>query len=225
MSTPLATAWQEIGNLKGDQGTPGAPGDPGADGVSITGATVNGSGDLVLHLSNGTDVTAGHVQGEAAPILDPQTSVQSVADLPDTPALLSAYLVRDDGHWYIYEGDAGADDGKPGYTDIGKIRGADGATGADGAPGADGADGVSVTGAHIDGAGHLFLTLSAGGPIDVGVARGAPGADGAEGAPGADGERGTDVLAYPAGAVPDPTQYRVGTIAIGGDGKLLRATA
>lgn len=224
MSTPLATAWQQLGDLTGPQGLQGA---------SISGASVNSSGDLVLDLYNPdteqtTQVTAGRVQGDPAPILDPQTSVQSVADLPDTPAVLSAFLVREDGHWYVYEGDQGAGDGKPGYTDVGQIRGDTGASGADGAPGA---DGVSVTGASIDGNGHLILTLSSGGPIDAGVARGQAGTDGTDGAPGsdgadgADGEQGIGVIAYTAPSVPDPSTYRVGTIAIGTDGSLLRATA
>lgn len=219
MTTPLATAWQEVGDLTGPPGDQGAPGD---DGVSITGAVVTDAGDLVLDLSNGTEVTAGRVKGDAAPILDPQTSVQSVADLPDSPPLLSAYLIRDNGHWYIYEGAGGAGDGKPGYTDVGQIRGADGATGSTGQPGA---NGVSVTGAAINGAGHLILTLSAGGPIDAGVARGADGRDGTDGATGATGERGTDLITYSAGAVPAASGYRVGTVAIGSDGKLLRAIA
>lgn len=224
MTTPLATSWIEVGDLTGPEGPTGAPGTDGTDGVSITGATVQ-DGYLVLALSNGSEVTAGYVQGTAAPILNPETSVQSVDDLPDSPPLLSAYLIRDTGHWYVYEGEDGAGDGKPGYTDVGQIRGADGARGADGQPGDDGADGVSVVGARIDGNGHLILTLSQGNPIDAGVATGPPGRDGTNGTDGVDGERGTDVIAYPAGQVPDATQYRVGTVAIGGDGILLRATA
>lgn len=224
MSTPLATAWQQLGDLTGPEGP------AGGDGVSISGAVVNTSGDLVLTLSTGAEITAGHVRGEAAPILDPETSVQAISDLPDTPAVLAAFLVRDNGHWYIFEGDGAADDGKPGYTDVGQIRGETGATGAAGAPGTDGSDGVSVTGAAIDGNGHLIISLSQGGPVDAGVARGAPGTpgtdgtDGTNGADGAPGEMGIGVIAYTAPSVPDPTTYRVGTIAIGSDGSLLRAT-
>lgn len=224
MTTPLATSWIEVGDLTGPEGPTGAPGTDGTDGVSITAATVQ-DGYLVLALSNGTEVTAGYVQGAAAPILNPETSVQSVDDLPDSPPLLSAYLIRDNGHWYVYEGQDGAGDGKPGYTDVGQIRGADGARGADGQPGEDGTDGVSVEGAQINGQGHLILTLSAGGPIDAGVARGPAGTDGRDGTDGADGERGTDVITYQAGQLPDATAWRVGTVAIGSDGMLLRATA
>ncbi len=56
--------------------------------------------------------------------------------------------------------------------------------GLPGLPGTDGEDGVSVTGAAIDGSGHLILSLSAGGPIDVGVVVGANGDDGEDGADG-----------------------------------------
>lgn len=223
MTTPTATSWIEVGDLTGPAGDPGAPGTPGADGVSITGATVNASGDLIVDLSNGGQVNAGRVKGGDGARLDIGNSVQAVADLPDTPAINAAFYVRDTGRLYVYEGDAGAGDGKPGYTDVGQIKGETGASGPAGADGVNGADGVSVTGAAIDGAGHLILTLSVGGPIDAGVARGAQGEPGAAGADGQDGEAGTTVLAYPAGSVPDATAYRVGTVAIGGDGKLLRA--
>lgn len=217
MTTPLASNWLEIGDLTGPPGPAGDPGTPGADGTSITGASVNGSGDLIVTLSTGGTVNAGHVVGANGSSVNFESSVADVAALPDAPDLLSAYYVRADGHLYVYEGAEGVGDGKAGYTDVGAIKGDPGDTGPAGA------NGVSVTGAAIDGSGHLILTLSAGGPIDAGVARGPAGANGTDGTDGADGEPGTTVLAYPAGSVPEATAYRVGTVAIGGDGKLLRA--
>lgn len=52
--------WTDVGPIRGETGAAGAD---GADGVSVTGATVNGSGDLVISLSAGAPITAGHVVG------------------------------------------------------------------------------------------------------------------------------------------------------------------
>lgn len=73
--------------------------------------------------------------------------------------------------------------------------GTNGTDGADGAPGADGADGRSITGASINGSGHLILTYSDSTQADVGLVVGADGlngSDGIDGAPGADGADGAD---------------------------------
>lgn len=220
MTAPMATAWQEIADLTGPQGEQGIPGD---DGVSITGAEVNGSGDLIVDLSSGAQVNAGHVVGANGTSVNFENSVPDVASLPTSPPLLSAYYVAADGHLYVFEGAGAANDGKAGYTDVGAIKGDTGATGATGTPGT---DGVSVTGAAINGSGHLILTLSVGGPIDAGVAKGAdgaPGTPGADGTDGADGADGLSPITYTAGAVPAATGYRVGQIAFGSDGKMLRA--
>jgi hypothetical protein len=51
----------------GETGATGANGATGATGVSVTGATVNGSGELVLTLSNGSTINAGSSVGPAGP--------------------------------------------------------------------------------------------------------------------------------------------------------------
>jgi len=209
----MATSWIARGNLTGPEGPSGPA---GSDGVSITGATVNGSGDLIVDLSSGAQVNAGHVVGAAGTSVNFENSVATTSALPDSPALLSAYYVQADGHLYVYEGAEGAGNGKPGYTDVGAIRGEPGQTGP---AGTDGDDGVSVTGASINGAGHLILTLSAGGPIDAGVAKGA---DGAQGPAGTDGAPGTKVFAYST-TPPAASGVRVGDLAIGANGDLLEA--
>lgn len=53
--------------------------------------------------------------------------------------------------------------------------------------GAAGADGLSITGAAIDGNGHLLLTLSNSTVLDAGYVVGPPGTNGDDGADGADG--------------------------------------
>lgn len=187
----MALAWSERGSLKGPPGDPGTPGTPG---LGIESAEVNGSGDLIVTLTDDSQVNAGHVVGANGSSVNFENSVANVAALPNTPPLLSAYYVVADGHLYVYEGDDAADDGKAGYTDVGAIKGDTGDTGPSGT------NGVSVTGAAIDGAGHLILTLSSGGPIDAGVAKGADGASGAPGSDGTDGTDGADGAAGPRGA-------------------------
>jgi hypothetical protein len=199
----MAQQWAYGGSLRGAPGPPGADGGPGADGISITSTEVNGSGDLVVHYSDGSQDVAGHVVGAAAPILNPETSVQSVADLPNSPARLSAYLVRDSGDWYVYEGSGAANDGKTGYTNAGHIAGATGATGATGPAGR------GITGGGVNGQGHLILNMTDGATIDAGVVKGQDGRDGIDGDDGAAGPRGPGMFSF-TGTRPDATNYVVG---------------
>lgn len=131
--------WLEA--LAGADGTNGTDGSNGVDGVGITSATINGSGHLLLTLSNSTVLDAGYVVGPAG-------------------------------------------------TD-----GVDGTDGTNGVDGADGVDGRSITGASVNGSGHLILTFSDSTQADVGLVVGADGlngSDGTDGAPGADGANGAD---------------------------------
>ena len=57
-----------------------------------------------------------------------------------------------------------------------------------GPQGPSGQNGVSVTGATIDGSGHLIVTLSNGNTIDAGMAKGADGTNGTNGTNGTDGK-------------------------------------
>lgn len=70
--------------------------------------------------------------------------------------------------------------------------------GGSGGSGTPGEDGVSVTGAAINGSGHLIVTLSDGSTIDAGLAKGADGAAGATGPKGDTGDTGA------ASTVPGP---------------------
>lgn len=72
----------------------------------------------------------------------------------------------------------------------------------EGADGTNGTNGISITGASIDGGGHLLLTLSNSTVLDAGYVVGPPGAngvdgangtDGVDGAPGADGDDGRGI--------------------------------
>lgn len=183
--------WTQVADLSGADGADGAP---GADGVSITSAVVDGSGDLIVTLSDASEVNAGNVIGPPGGGIDFETSVATEANLPTTDAYGTARYVQDVGHLFVWEADGGGV-GVDGWTDVGPIRGETGATGAPGTDGTDGADGVSVTNATVNGSGDLIITLSAGGPVNAGHVVGATGATGntgSAGAPGADGADGTD---------------------------------
>lgn len=210
--TAPASSWVEVGDIRGPQGP------AGTNGVSITSLSIDGSGSLLVQLSTGQTINAGVAKGDKGGGIDFESSVATYQDLPASGAKFGeARYVRSDGHLYVWEASADRGGNGNGWTDVGPIRGEQGPKGSDGAKGT---DGVSVTGAAIDGNGHLILSLSSGSTLDAGVARGPQGNPGTN---GTNGERGTDVIAYAAGSVPTAGSYRVGTIAIGGDGKILRA--
>jgi hypothetical protein len=54
---------QGVQGEPGEKGDQGIPGQKGSDGVSVTGATVNGDGKLILTLSNGKTINCGSVKG------------------------------------------------------------------------------------------------------------------------------------------------------------------
>jgi len=144
----------EVGG--GIPGSPGTDGTDGADGVSITGASINGSGHLILTLSSGGPIDVGLVVGADG------TDGTDGTDGADGVSITGA-MVDGSGHLILSlsTGDT---------VDAGLV------VGADGTDGTDGADGVSITGATVDGSYHLILTLSSGGPIDAGYVRGPAGA-------------------------------------------------
>lgn len=156
---------------QGEQGPAGpagadstVPGPAGADGLSITTATIDGSGHLILTLSDASTVDAGVAKGA-----DGATGATGADGVSVTGASIDG-----SGH-LILTLSSGA------TVDAGVAKGADGTNGTNGT---DGADGLSVTAATIDASGHLILTLSNASTIDAGVAKGADGAPGADGADG-----------------------------------------
>lgn len=169
-------AWTQVADLSGPEGP------AGDDGVSVTDATIDANGDLILTLSNSGQINAGRAKGEPGGGIDFETSVATVGDLPDysadpEPHYGEARYVQADGHLYVWEEDGGGV-GVPGWTDVGPIRGETGPAGADGT------DGVSVTGATVNASGDLVISLSSGAPITAGHVVGPEGEQGATGATG-----------------------------------------
>jgi hypothetical protein len=164
-------------------GLPGAGGTDGADGRSVTGASIDGSGHLILTFSSapspvdvgdvtGTDgadgrsVTGASIDGSGHLILT-FSSAPSPVDVGDVTGTdgadgrsVTGASIDGSGHLILTFSSA------PSPVDVGDVTGTDGA------------DGVSITGASVDGFGHLILTLSSGGPLDAGYVVGPPGADG-----------------------------------------------
>lgn len=140
------------------EGPPGIPGSNGEDGVSITGAAIDGSGHLILSLSAGGPIDVGLVVGSDG---------NDGEDGEDGVSIVGA-AVDGSGHLILTLSTGGT-------VDAGLVKGADGIDGTDGNDGNDGADGVSIVGATVDGAYHLILTLSNGSEIDAGYVRGASG--------------------------------------------------
>ena len=171
----------------GPTGATGATGPTGATGRSVTGASIDGSGHLILTFSSApSPVDVGDVTGN------------------DGRSVTGA-SIDGSGHLILTFSSA------PSPVDVGDVTGADGTNGADGrsitgasidgsghliltfssAPSpvdvgdVTGNDGRSITGASIDGSGHLILTFSsAPSPVDVGDVTGTDGTNGTDGADG-----------------------------------------
>lgn len=165
-------AWSTITSLKGPQGDVGAT---GVAGKSVTSASIDGDGHLILTMSDATVVDAGSAKGPAGGGIDFESSVATFSALPTDSPFGEARYVQDVGRLYVYEAAADRVEAVDGWTDVGPIRGEQGDVGASGA------DGVSVVSGSVNGAYELVLTLSSGGTSNAGNVRGPVGANGSDG--------------------------------------------
>ena len=129
------------------QGPVGPQGDPG---IHVDNSVVNGLGDLIVTLSDGTIINAGHVVGSSG--INGTNGTNGIDGVDGSPGLPGA-------------------DGADGINGTNGIDGVDGADGAPGLPGADGADGV-------DGINGTNGTNGTNGIDGADGAPGLPGADG-----------------------------------------------
>lgn len=158
--------------IKGANGTNGTNGTNGADGVSVTNATINASGHLIITLSNTNTIDAGLVSsgggsGGGTAGAD-GVGIQSIAKT-STNGLVDTYTITlTNGGTYTFTVTNGAD-------------------GTNGTNGIDGDDGATFT-PSVDSSGNLSWTNDGGkaNPQTVNI-KGATGAQGAAGADGADG--------------------------------------
>lgn len=156
----------EVGG--GLPGSPGEPGADGADGVSVTGASINGSGHLILTLSSGGPIDVGYVIGpegdQGPPGNDGTDGTDGAPGADGTDGVsITGAVVNGSGDLIISLSTGGT-------VNAGNVIGP---VGPDGDPGA---DGVSITGATVDGSYNLILSLSTGGTINAGYVRGPAGA-------------------------------------------------
>lgn len=104
--------------IQGDKGEPGETGATGPQGVSITNATVNEDGDLVITLSSGSPINAGSVigpqgiQGEVGPTGASVDRIErtSGTGAPGTTDTYTVYLTdgQTGGTFQVYNGSNGA---------------------------------------------------------------------------------------------------------------------
>jgi hypothetical protein len=150
---PTSTSHWGLLASKGDDGV-------GADGTSISTASINSSGNLILSLSDGSTIDCGTAKG-ADGIGADGVSVQSGS-------------INSSGNLILTLTNGST-------INCGLVKGTNGADGANGV------DGVSVSSATINSSGNLILTLSNGNTINCGTAKGADGANGTNGTNGANG--------------------------------------
>jgi len=120
----------------GDPGQPGAPGQdgaPGKDGVGLAGAQISDDGELIIALTNGEHLKAGHVRGTAGEPGQPGAPGQDGAPGKDGVGLAGALIDRG-GNLVLTMTDGGT-------RDLGPVIGKDGSPGKDGTPGQNGTDG------------------------------------------------------------------------------------
>lgn len=161
--------------IKGADGTNGTNGTNGADGVSVTNATINASGHLIITLSNTNTIDAGLVSsgggsGGGTAGAD-GVGIQSIAKT-STNGLVDTYTITlTNGGTYTFT----------------VTNGADGTNGTNGTNGIDGDDGATFT-PSVDAAGNLSWTNDGGlaNPQAVNI-KGPAGSAGAPGSPGAKG--------------------------------------
>lgn len=138
--------------------TNGVNGTNGTNGVSVLSAAVNGSGHLIINLSDGSSVDAGEVQGKDGTSINIIDSLSSSSDLPSTGQQKGdAYLIG--GDMWVYTGttEAGSVNG---FKNVGQIQG----------PAGRGVSSMSISG------GNLYVTYTDSvNPVLVGYVKGADG--------------------------------------------------
>ena len=161
-----------VNGINGKDGSDGSDGRDGKDGVSISGVSVNESGQMVITYSDGKSVNLDKIVAANGKdgIGISKSEINTAGEL---------VLTYSNGQ----------------QANLGCIIGADGQNGKDGVPGKDGVDGkdgISITNSVINNAGELVLTYSNGTNANLGKVVGANGKDGVNGTNGVNGTDGKD---------------------------------
>lgn len=128
---------------KGEAGTAGPQGNDGEDGVSVTSASVNDSGHLIITLSNGQNLDAGLVKGADGTSINIKGDLSSSADLPNSGQQIGdCYLISGDLWVYTNSTESGSVNG---FKNAGTIQGP---------------AGRGITAVNINASGQLVITYS-----------------------------------------------------------------
>lgn len=143
-------------------------GETGAQGVSITNASVNDSGNLILTLSSGDVIDAGLVKGADGTSISILGDLTSTDELPSSDQTLGdCYLINGELWVYTNSSESGAVNG---FIDAGSIKGP---------------SGRGITATTINSDNQLVITYSDGTSDTLGVVKGDTGEQGATGETGA----------------------------------------
>ena len=158
------TEAQWIESLKGEQGL---------QGVSITAATIDDNGHLILTLSSGSIVDAGNAKGADGTSINIKGSLNDSSELPVTDQKVGdCYLIN--GHLWIYT-NSSKETAVNGFDDAGNIQGPAG-------------KGISTV--TINDSGIMTIVYSDGTSSEIGNVIGPQGPEGKQGPQGIQGESG-----------------------------------
>lgn len=156
------TQWVE--SLKGEQGL---------QGVSITAASINNDGHLILTLSSGSTIDAGNAKGADGTSINIKGSLNNSSELPSTGQKIGdCYLIN--GHLWVYTNSL-KETAINGFDDAGNIQGPAGR-------------GISTV--TINDSGVMTITYSDGTSNEIGNVIGPQGPQGKQGLQGVQGESG-----------------------------------
>lgn len=145
-------------------------GKKGDDGISITGASVNDEGHLILSLSSGATIDSGNVKGADGTSINIKASLSSSSELPSSGQQLGdCYLIN--GHLWVYT-NSQKETAANGFDDAGSIQGP---------------AGRGITAVAINEDGVLVITYSDSTSSEIGKVKGENGLPGEKGDNGEDG--------------------------------------
>ena len=149
----------------------------GEDGVGIAGISINGNGELIITLTDGSEFNLGKIKGENGADGQNGQDGQNGADGQDgqdgkTPLLR---INTETNEWEVSYDDGATwtslgvkATGENGQNGTDGQNGQDGQNGADGQDGKDGQDAPVITGVYFNGAGELIVCMSDGTEFNAG---------------------------------------------------------
>lgn len=158
------TEIQWVESLKGEQGL---------QGISITAATIDDNGHLILTLSSGSTIDAGNTKGADGTSINIRDSLNDSSELPSTGQQIGdCYLIN--GHLWVYT-NSSKETAINGFDDAGNIQGP---------------TGKGISAVTINNSGIMTIAYSDGTSSEIGNVLGPQGPEGKQGPQGMQGESG-----------------------------------